>query len=97
MGRYAFDRITGIDGNRGLYLGHREEGGIAEVAAFSLWSSWSAVRALAGDEPDRVAELPDDHRFLVDQRKTMESYKIFAATSVVAGLTGILKSDQAVS
>jgi heme-degrading monooxygenase HmoA len=76
----AFDHITGIDGNRGLYLGHRQENGVAEFAAFSLWSYWSAVRAFADDESDRIADLPDDQRFLVDQWKSRENYKIFAAT-----------------
>jgi heme-degrading monooxygenase HmoA len=76
----AFPHMTGIDGNGGLYLGHRAEGGVEEFAAFSLWSSWDAVRAFAGDDPDRVVGLPDDQRFLVDQWKTMENYEIFAAT-----------------
>ncbi|HEY7489184.1 MAG TPA: hypothetical protein VH912_32400 [Streptosporangiaceae bacterium] len=78
----AVPHLTGFDGNRGLYLAHRETGGVAEFASFSLWSSWDAVGAFAGDDPDRIVDLPDDERFLVDHWKAMENYEVFRSAPV---------------
>jgi heme-degrading monooxygenase HmoA len=73
----ALPHMAGIDGNRGLYFAHRETDEVSEFATLSLWSSWNAVRAFAGDEVDVAVDLPDDDRFLVDDWKTMENYEVF--------------------
>jgi heme-degrading monooxygenase HmoA len=76
----GYPHMTGIDGNRGLYMCRREDDGVAEFAAVSLWTSWDSVRAFAGDSLDEAVDLPEDARFLVGGWKAMENYDIFAAT-----------------
>jgi heme-degrading monooxygenase HmoA len=54
-------------GNRGALLLRRELGELTEFVTFSLWESMDAVRAFAGDDPERAVYYPEDERFLVER------------------------------
>ncbi len=54
-------------GNRGAYTLRRERGGVVEFTTVSMWDDMDAVRAFAGDEPERAVYYPEDDRFLVER------------------------------
>jgi len=50
-----------LRGQEGTYLFRREVGGEVEFATLTLWDSWDAVRAFAGDDAE-TAVVPDEAR-----------------------------------
>ncbi len=76
----AYVRETGIaqytatPGNRGAWVLRRAAGELTEIVTFSLWDGMDAVRAFAGDEPERAVFYPEDDRFLVERALTVEHY-----------------------
>ena len=75
--RTGFREYRAIDGNEGVYLTRRDEAERTEFYVVSLWSSWDAIRAFAGDDPRVAVFYPDDDRFLVDKELTVDHYDIF--------------------
>jgi heme-degrading monooxygenase HmoA len=77
----AYVRETGIDeyrtteGNQGAWILTREVGDRTEIVTFSLWDDMDAVRAFAGDDPERAVYYPEDDRFLVERNDTVEHYR----------------------
>jgi heme-degrading monooxygenase HmoA len=75
-------RETGIThylstpGNRGAWLLHRPSDGLTEIVTVSLWDDMEAVRAFAGDDPDRAVYYPEDERFLVERGPRVEHYDV---------------------
>lgn len=47
-----------------------------EFVVTSYWPSLDAIRAYAGDDIDRVRDLPRDHEFLIDPERTVRHYQI---------------------
>jgi heme-degrading monooxygenase HmoA len=73
---------TAVDGNRGVYMTRRDRGAESEFCMVSLWDSWEAVRAFAGEDPDKAIfypedDYPEDDRYLVDRELTVSHYVIF--------------------
>ncbi|GLW08485.1 antibiotic biosynthesis monooxygenase [Microtetraspora sp. NBRC 13810] len=76
--RTGYADYTAVPGNRGACFTRREEDGRTEFLLTSLWDSWEAVRAFAGDEPGRAVFYPEDDRYLVDRELTVGHYTVFA-------------------
>ena len=54
-------------GNRGAWMLTREIGDLTEFITFSLWDSYDAVRAFAGDDYEVARFYPEDDRYLVER------------------------------
>ena len=54
-------------GNRGAWMLRRDVGENTEFAMFTLWDSMDAIRAFAGDEPERAVYYPEDEGYLVER------------------------------
>ena len=54
-------------GNRGAWMLTREIGDLTEFVTFSLWDSYDAVRAFAGDDYEVARYYPEDDRYLVER------------------------------
>lgn len=78
--RTGFAEYTAIPGNKGAYFTRRDAGERTEFFLITLWESWEAVRAFAGDEPGRAVFYPEDDAFLVDKEVTVDHYDVFAST-----------------
>ncbi len=63
-------------GNLGAYLLTRDTEEHAEVVTFSLWESMDAVRAFAGDDPERAVFYPEDDRWLVERDLHVAHYDV---------------------
>jgi hypothetical protein len=65
------------DGNLGHQIVMRTlDGGMSEIATLSWWRDMDAVRRFAGDEPDVAVYYPEDDRYLVEQPKYVEHYRV---------------------
>jgi heme-degrading monooxygenase HmoA len=78
----AYISQTGLEeyrstfGNRGAWILTRRRGDVTEVVTFSLWEDMDAVRAFAGDDPERAVYYPEDDRYLVERGPTVEHYDV---------------------
>ncbi len=78
----AYIHATGIreylatPGNAGAWFLRRARGELTEIVTLSLWESMDAIRAFAGDEPERAKYYPEDDRFLVEREDVVEHYEV---------------------
>ncbi len=68
-----------VPGNLGVYLLGRELGDEYEVAFLTLWESWEAIRAFAGEPIDRARYYERDFEFLIDPPETVEHFEVLEA------------------
>jgi heme-degrading monooxygenase HmoA len=85
-GRYAdYMRGTGVKeyagtaGNRGVLMLRRDEGERSEFVMVTLWESWDAVRAFAGDDVEMAVFYPEDDAFLIERDLTATHYEVLEA------------------
>jgi heme-degrading monooxygenase HmoA len=63
-------------GNRGAWMLRRDVGNDTEFMMFTLWDSIDAVKAFAGDEPEKAVFYPEDDRFLVRRDLEVVHYDV---------------------
>jgi heme-degrading monooxygenase HmoA len=64
------------EGNRGVQVLRRDEGGRTHFLLVSLWESWDAIRAFAGDDPERARYYPEDEEFLLELEPRVTHYEV---------------------
>ena len=74
-------------GNLGVYALRRVESGVAEFLLLTLWDSMDAVRAFAGDDPERAVYYPEDDEYLLEREPTVAHYEVLEAPAV-SGVRG---------
>ena len=63
-------------GNRGVTILRRNQGEHCEIMLISLWESMDAVRAFAGENPDRSVYYPEDEHFLLQMEPLVRHYDV---------------------
>lgn len=63
-------------GNRGVTVLRREQGEHCEIMLVSLWESMDAVRAFAGENPERSVYYPEDDQFLLQMEPLVRHYEV---------------------
>ena len=63
-------------GNHGAFMLRREEGELTEFVMLTLWESLEAVKAFAGDDPERAVFYPEDDRYLVERDLTVRHFEV---------------------
>jgi heme-degrading monooxygenase HmoA len=66
-------------GNRGVIVLSRPRGDVIEVVTLSLWESMDAVRAFAGEEPERARFYPGDDDLLVEKDLHADHFEVVSA------------------
>ncbi len=66
-------------GNRGVYVFRKVTGDRADFVLVSLWDSWDAIRAFAGDDLEKARYFPKDHEFLLEFEPKVTHYEVLAA------------------
>lgn len=64
------------EGNRGVWMLHRDTGELTEIVMFTLWDSLDAIRSFAGDEYESARFYPEDDRFLVERDLVANHYTV---------------------
>src|SRR3989304_7451491 len=62
--RTGLDEYARTEGNRGVYVLRRIEGGHADFLLVSLWDSIEAIRRFAGPDIEKAVYYPEDRDFL---------------------------------
>ena len=81
----AYVRRTGVadlaatPGNRGTWLLRRIDGDVAHFVVTSLWDSMDAIRAFAGDDPERARYYPEDDAYLLEREPGVTHYEVLGA------------------
>ena len=63
-------------GNRGVTTLRRDQGEHCEIMLISLWDSMDAVRAFAGENPDRSVYYPEDDQYLLQMEPLVRHYDV---------------------
>jgi heme-degrading monooxygenase HmoA len=63
-------------GHRRTVTMRRIDGGRAEFVLLTLWDDMSAVRAFAGQDPERAVFYPEDDRYLVARDDHVTHYEV---------------------
>ena len=64
------------EGNRGVQVLRRTEDGRTHFLLVSLWDSWDAVRAFAGDDVERARYYPADEEYLLEMEPRVTHYEV---------------------
>jgi heme-degrading monooxygenase HmoA len=64
-----------VPGNRGVQLLRRSYEGKTEFLLLSLWESYEAIRAFAGDDLDRAVYYSRDKEFLLELEPKVTHYE----------------------
>lgn len=76
MADVALPDYRSIEGNRGAWCLHRDDGGNVIVTMLTFWQDIDAIRRFAG-EPVSAAKYYDfDPDFLLEMRESVEHYDI---------------------
>ena len=68
-------------GNRGAWMLTREIGGLTEFVTFSLWDSFDAIKAFAGEDYATAVFYPEDDRYLVERDPTCTHWEVVRSAS----------------
>ncbi len=71
-----------VPGNLGVFMLGRELGDEYEVSMLTLWDSWEAIRAFAGDPVDRARYYESDFEFLIDPPEKVEHFEVLEASNL---------------
>ena len=68
--------IHRVPGYQGAYLMRRAAPDGVEFVTLTLFDCMDAVRAFAGDDPERAVYYPEDDRYLVERSEMVEHYRV---------------------
>jgi heme-degrading monooxygenase HmoA len=63
-------------GNLGVSVLRRLQGEHCEIVLISLWESMAAVRAFAGENPERSVYYPEDEQYLLEMEPLVRHYDV---------------------
>jgi heme-degrading monooxygenase HmoA len=63
-------------GNRGVTVLRRDQGEHCEIMLISLWDSMKAVRAFAGENPEKAVYYPEDEQYLSQMEPLVRHYEV---------------------
>ena len=63
-------------GNRGVRVLRRVFDNKVEFLLITLWDSWDAIKAFAGEDYERAVYYPEDKKFLLDLDPHVTHYEV---------------------
>jgi heme-degrading monooxygenase HmoA len=63
-------------GNRGVWMLARDEGEQVEFMMLTLWESWDALRAFAGEDVEKAVYYARDRAFLTRLDEKVEHFEV---------------------
>jgi heme-degrading monooxygenase HmoA len=74
-------------GNLGAMVLSRPSATLVEVTTVSFWVSMDAIKAFAGEDPERAKFYPGDDEFLVEQDHHANHFEVVSADLDVNAMT----------
>jgi heme-degrading monooxygenase HmoA len=68
-------------GNHGVQTLRRIFDGKCEFFLLTLWESWDAIKAFAGEDYEKAVYYPEDEKFLIDRGATVEHFEVLSEKS----------------
>jgi heme-degrading monooxygenase HmoA len=68
--------LLDVEGNLGVQVLRRSEGGATEFTTISYWRSRDAIRKFVGENIDLPHHLPRDEEFLIELPKQVRHYEV---------------------
>jgi heme-degrading monooxygenase HmoA len=72
----GLQEYTETPGNRGVFTLRRVADGKCEFLLLTLWDSWDAIKAFAGDDYEKAVYYPEDEKYLLDREPLVEHYEL---------------------
>jgi len=66
-------------GNQGVQLLRRTEGGVTHFLIITLWDSYEAIRAFAGDQYEQARYYPEDDKYLLEREPHVVHYEVLSS------------------
>jgi heme-degrading monooxygenase HmoA len=86
LARTGIPDYRNTEGNRGVYVLKRIEGKRAHFLLVTLWDSYDAIKAFAGDDYQRAKYYPEDRDYLIELEPNVRHYEVVVQEGVeVAG------------
>ncbi|PZV35020.1 hypothetical protein B5V02_28490 [Mesorhizobium kowhaii] len=71
------DELSATKGNLGHQITLRDLGdGVTEICALSWWTDMEAVKAYAGEQPERAHYYPEDDHYLINKLELVEHHVV---------------------
>ncbi|HEU4662489.1 MAG TPA: antibiotic biosynthesis monooxygenase [Dokdonella sp.] len=80
LGETLLKAAAATPGNRGVTVLRRLQGEHSEIVLITLWDSMDAVRAFAGENPERSVYDPEDENYLLDMEPLVRHYEVVDTT-----------------
>jgi hypothetical protein len=72
----AIPALAGQAGQRGAWVLRRIQGDHCEFQLLTLWASMDALRAFAGEQPERAIYFAEDDKYLLDMEPLVRLYEV---------------------
>jgi len=72
----ALVKLAEQPGQRGAWVLRRVQGGQCEFQVLSLWESKKALRAYAGEKPERAVYYDEDDKYLLEMEPLVRLYEV---------------------
>jgi heme-degrading monooxygenase HmoA len=76
MNEMGIKKILTIQGNLGVQVFKRSEGGITEFVVISFWRSREDIKKFAGEDIEKPHHLPRDAEFLIELPSSVKHYDV---------------------
>ncbi|MGA7303280.1 MAG: EamA family transporter [Rhodothermales bacterium] len=76
LNRTGVTDCRGTKGNQGVYVMHRRDADKTHFLFVSLWDSMDAIKAFAGNEPEKARYYPEDVAYLLELEPCVEHYDV---------------------
>jgi heme-degrading monooxygenase HmoA len=76
MERTGLPEYRRTPGNLSATMLRRDLEDLTEFVMYTTWESMDAIKAFAGDDPERAVFYPEDDRWLIERDLTVAHYEV---------------------
>ena len=76
LNRTGIPDYRATPGNKGAFVFCRREGDRTHFLLLTLWDSFDAIKAFAGDDHEKARYYPEDRRYLLELEPHVTHYEV---------------------
>ena len=76
LNRTGVHDYQATEGNLGVHILRRIEGGQAHFLTLTFWESVEAIKRFAGEDFEKARYYPEDHEYLLEFEETVTHYEV---------------------